>query len=761
MATRGEEAIPIKSLSQDMKEGNYLDASLKTAGLAGDALQLGGAYVAATGAGAIPGALMMASGTALKYGSKAVSKYGDEITDGLKKLFDIDPDAADKAAEVVDRLADQDKPIAVVQGVLNKQLKIAGRKERARSDVGGNNPPEDTKPELISADVDNLGLFSRTEQAVKNMDIPEGGISGKALMARLVKDNKVPNDELDHGLGLMIDPDAIITRADLDRMMSQNFGVLEISRKLSKGQTKYEMHSDFRLPDEPESDYTEITYHLAPDKRVPVRGEEKRLGRESLGSEPFYSGDHFENDSANQLFHMRTSVRTNKDGKRVLLIEEIQSDAFKPDGGAEDVSVPFKKDSGYTNLALARAMRIAVDDGLDGIAVTDGVFQAKRNKAAGDSVVDAATSRRIVDPEDDDFGSYNDAEIDYFDYIAEQAGYGDEISSALPDPSYHIVTLETYEGGFDVSVDSETGTIFYSEAKELTGKKLSDVLNSKDMANQLLAAGSEPVYLKFSERIVNDSGYKAIYDKRIPKRLNTIIKTMDLKDSPNVTKSDISVKAEKPMGSVSEINDAINNTSVAGFDVYYPYSPLMKTFNQLKRFESDLDGDDIKQFDVTAGSAFYERVVETARFFDETIADILRGSFTEAELLEEINDQFPFAGIQSTDELADLDLDDLIDITARDLREKRGGKVEAAVYDLAINTGFMDSADVEDATMAWLSNANKNLNVTLEFMAESVGKNPINVPNNNTVIFTPEMRDQIKAKGLPRLRKGGLVGKRT
>ena len=130
-------------------------------------------------------------------------------------------------------------------------------------------------------------------------------------------------------------------------------------------------------------------------------------------------------------------------------------------------------------------------------------------------------------------------------------------------------------------------------------------------------------------------------------------------------------------------------------------------------------------------------------------------------MLEEINDQFPSSGIQSTDELADLDLDDLIDITARDLRSKKGGKVEAAVYDLAINTGFMDSADVEDATMAWLSNANKNLNVTLEFMAESVGKNPINVPNNNTVIFTPEMREQIMAKGLPRLRKGGLVGKRA
>jgi hypothetical protein len=390
-ATRGEEIVPIKSLPQDMDEGNYFDATLKTVGLAGDVLQLGGAYTAATGAGIIPGAVMMAGGTALKYGTKAASKYGDEIVDGLRKLFDIDPDAADRAAEVVDKLADQDKPIEAVQGVLNKQIKIAGRKSKA-SDA-----PEPVKTELVSAEVDNLGLFSSTEEAIKNMDIPEEGISGSSLMARLRKDSNVPNDELEYGFGLMVDPDAIITRVDLDNMMSNNFGVLEVARKLSKGETEYHGYTQYRLPDEPGSDYTEITYHLAPETRVPVvsktappEGEypgfttdqTNRLNRmkkfqqtkKAIGRELFSSDKHFVSEGANQLFHMRTSVRTNKEGKRVLLIEEIQSDAFKAEGSAEGVNVPFKKSNGYTNLALARAMRIAVDNDLDGIAVTDAVF---------------------------------------------------------------------------------------------------------------------------------------------------------------------------------------------------------------------------------------------------------------------------------------------------------------------------------------------------------------------------------------------------
>ena len=775
VATRGEKAVPIKSLSQDMDEGNYLDASLKTLGLAGDALQLGGAYVAATGAGAIPGAVMMASGTALKFGSRAVSKYGDEIGDGLRKLFDIDPDAAEKAAEVVDKLADQDKPIAVAQGVLNKQIKIAGRKERARSDVGGNNPPEVIKPELISADVDNLGLFSRTEQAVKNMDIPEEGISGKALMARLAKDSKVPNDELDHGLGLMIDPNATITRADLDKMMSKNFGVLEIPRKLSKGETHYHQYSDFRLPDAPDSDYTEYTYHLNPTRTDEVQesmringydedeimsakplADNREKGKGYIGIHPMFENvRHFDQAADNQMFHMRTSVRTNKDGKRVLLIEEIQSDAFKADGGANDVSVPFKKDSGYTNLALARAMRIAVDEGLDGIAVTDGVFQIRRNRGEGaEDIVDSATSRRTVDPVDDDFGSgYNDLDI------------VDETGQALPDPSYHTVTLESYEGGFDVSVDSKTGTIFYSEMKGLQGKKLSDVLGSKDMADQLLAAGSEPVSLSFSERIITDSGYKAVYDKRIPKRLNTIIKTMDLKDSPNVTKSDINVKPEIPIGSVSELSDAIDNTSIAGFDAYNENGPLLKTYNRLKRFsENEMDGDDINQFDVTASESFLQEVITAARFFDEITDAIIRGNLSENEILQEIVDRYPSSAITSTDELSFLDLDEVMEITARHLLQQSGGAVTGSITRLDVeigNMGFSNNNDAIIAAKKWLIDAPKKLDGQLKYMAESASKEIINVANNNTVIFTPEMREQIMAKGLPRLRKGGLVGKRA
>ena len=301
--------------------------------------------------------------------------------------------------------------------------------------------------------------------------------------------------------------------------------------------------------------------------------------------------------------------------------------------------------------------------------------------------------------------------------------------------------------------------------KGLQGKKLSDVLGSKDMADQLLAAGSEPVSLSFSERIITDSGYKAVYDKRIPKRLNTIIKTMDLKDSPNVTKSDINVKPEKPIGSVSELSDAIDNSGLGGFDAYDPNAPLLKTYNRLKRFsDNEMDGDDINQFDVTASESFLQEVITAARFFDELTDAILRGNLSENDILQEIVDRYPNAGITNTDELAFLDLDEVMEITKRSLMETGGGAVTGSIARLDVELGIMGFRNNNDAMIAtrkWLTDAPKTLDGQLKYMAESVSKQIINVPNNNTIIFTPEMREQIMAKGLPRLRKGGLVSKRT
>ena len=112
-------------MAEDIEAGRKLDATFKALGVAGDVATAGGLTMMSTGAGMIPGAFLTAGGV----GMKAVSKYGDDIADGLRKLFDIDKDAAMKAAERADKFADDDKPIGAAFNMIKAETSKA-RKPR-------------------------------------------------------------------------------------------------------------------------------------------------------------------------------------------------------------------------------------------------------------------------------------------------------------------------------------------------------------------------------------------------------------------------------------------------------------------------------------------------------------------------------------------------------------------------------------------------------------------------------------------------------
>jgi hypothetical protein len=88
-------------------------------------------------------------------------------------------------------------------------------------------------------------------------------------------------------------------------------GVIKENQSLS---TKYgEQYSNFRLPMGGATDYEEYTIHIKNPKtttryKLGTRDEPKHFG----------GGD--------ELFHLRTTLRTDENGKKVLFVEEIQSD---------------------------------------------------------------------------------------------------------------------------------------------------------------------------------------------------------------------------------------------------------------------------------------------------------------------------------------------------------------------------------------------------------------------------------------------------
>jgi len=102
-------------------------------------------------------------------------------------------------------------------------------------------------------------------------------------------------------------------------------------------------------------------------------------------------------DEANVVAHMRTSERTDTKERKILLVDEMQSDIAKrirdiealiAKGIATESDIkelenlkaitPFKKTGQWVNLALRRIMRYAAENGFDGIAWTPGNIQAER-----------------------------------------------------------------------------------------------------------------------------------------------------------------------------------------------------------------------------------------------------------------------------------------------------------------------------------------------------------------------------------------------
>ena len=843
-----EKAMPIPSLKKDVEEGNYLDAGLKTLGAAGDALTVAGAGMALTGIGSAPGAAMMATGMA----AKGIAKYGDDVAKSLAKLFEVDEEAAQVAAKRLDDFAEQDKPVGAATSMLKAEIKKARPKQTVEA-----------KPR-VNAPKRQMGLFNRAEEAVVNMDIPEEGIRADALMARLRDDPDVPNDEIDFGIGLMTNPEEMLTREKLDRLFGESFGIVETNRTGPKAQ--YAGYTEYRLPDEQGSNYTETVFQLQtayqdgnveyelsdyfsrilgydtvaeydsaiidsdysvpedllnPQRSVQVEtdldeylrlqeldyadlpnAEKDRVRRDyfkalasdarnfsqritdtetlsggarnaadimwndaraiadaaeslmkqdnpaadggwfeswmhvelqdaladtyginaadrmisrvrnqrregtfissadipkvdnEVGRVLYRSNKHFGAEEKNQIGHMRTSIRNTDDGKRVLVVEEIQSDAFKKGEAAEGIDLPFKSKAGYTNMMLARAMQMAAEQDLDGVMVLSGAQQIKRNKKGFTNVVDKMESYRT--------------------------------SSTGP----KMVALHMKnKDRVNLTLD-EKGTVVESGMPELVGKPLHEVIGSKDTAKKLI---DKDTAVDAEDRVVGESGYKDVYDNRIPKRLNDIAKRMD--SDAEVDKGDIYLKIVSPLaqkGRTTQASDFLEDQNPDLHNlIFQPHS------DEYPGFIDDAAPQEIILRDLLSdGLSKYEEV------WDGYVGDPFLNEFSSIE--------------------------DVIDAAVADMRgnikdiDNLAIKFSVMYPEKFRNTGaardFIDNA-LEDPSymkMIFESNVLRYKNLT----GGDFGGKVDTIKNNTRLMFTPEMKAEILGRGLPRLRTGGLVGKK-
>ena len=264
---------------------------------------------------------------------------------------------------------------------------------------------------------------------------------------------------------------------------------------------------------------------LASEPLTPAqRDESRRLAHELEQPREPFRGGHFE--EPNVLVHLRFDDRTDAEGKKVLFIEEIQSDwmqsgrkkgfgkveantgehaesrpwkvgatLYASRENAESAArslvpdAPFK--TTWQELALKRAVRYAAEHGYDSLAWTTGEQQAERYDLS--KQVHSITWEQMgSDAPNYLLGDRRSVHIDFI---------GDPIVAFNIDDKGTVTRI--IAGG--------------SDASTLKGKQLDDVVG-KDMATKII--GDPSGSLKGEGLKVGGSGMKGFYDAILPAYLN-------------------------------------------------------------------------------------------------------------------------------------------------------------------------------------------------------------------------------------------------
>ena len=232
-----------------------------------------------------------------------------------------------------------------------------------------------------------------------------------------------------------------------------------------------------------------------------------------------YKSNHW--DQKNVIAHVRLNDRSDADGKRVLFVEEIQSDwaqqgkksGFNTEGPTTEEraaasashstpAAPFvTKTSAWVSLALKRVIKMAVDEGYDKVALVNGEQSAERYDL----------SKQV-------------------NYIQWNPGF-----SSDPEVMRSIVQLETSDGqmiGFEV--DTPAGGEGIIAEGDFAGKTLDEVVG-KEVAQKINQDDSGD--LRGLDLKVGGEGMKAFYDQIVPNVVRDVLKKLGgdgLRDVPVV-----------------------------------------------------------------------------------------------------------------------------------------------------------------------------------------------------------------------------------
>jgi len=211
----------------------------------------------------------------------------DQIEAALNQGFTIQPKVLDKNLDIddlIDRASMNKAEFERTEGLIDEAYRYVGDDDIF--EIIGNS--DDGYSVRVNGEFDDVNFSD-------NMSFDEAELQVGQYIDR----------EYGSGLG---DIDNPTEPADLINLVPE--GVIKENQSLP---TKYSDYDGFRLPMGGATDYEEYTIHIK---------NPKTITRYKLGTrdEPKHFG------GGDELFHLRTTLRTDENGKKVLFVEEIQSD---------------------------------------------------------------------------------------------------------------------------------------------------------------------------------------------------------------------------------------------------------------------------------------------------------------------------------------------------------------------------------------------------------------------------------------------------
>ena len=290
---------------------------------------------------------------------------------------------------------------------------------------------------------------------------------------------------------------------------------------------------------------------------------------------PVYYSEGHTGDIKNPIVHIRVSDILTQDGKRILVVEEVQSDIHqnaslrikaesalslynKPWAkltreeknearkvfpkyekvvyGKEYPDLPFKKQSEWINLGLSHAVRIAMDGGYDGITVANSNFQKERywdsfkDHISGLSITssqDSNTGYDVIYSVPTDIGPIRKDRIRSFNQQKLNNWIGEDVANlvlykqeqaqyendqaTLEIPSIIEFINETTQEVLDLQKRIESQEYVDIETLNLFNKYFSET-SRRNLSNAIKPDGSIDIP-------VGISGFVQMYDHQIPNQL--------------------------------------------------------------------------------------------------------------------------------------------------------------------------------------------------------------------------------------------------